>query len=44
MKQHTESLVSYVMEWGGLDREQAVDWLDKWIPKVDMESENEQSN
>ena len=41
MKQHTETLISYVMEWSGKSRSEAIEWLDKWITKVDMESENE---
>lgn len=33
MKQHAESLISYVMEWSGLNREQALDWLDSNLPR-----------
>lgn len=29
MKQHTESLISYVMEWSGKNRDEAIEWLDR---------------
>ena len=32
MKQHTESLISYVMEWSGKSRDEAVKWLDINLP------------
>lgn len=38
MKQHTETLISYVMECSGNSRSEATEWLDKWITKVDMEN------
>lgn len=32
MKKHAESLISYVMEWSGKSRDEAVDWLDMNLP------------
>ena len=33
MKQHTESLISYVMEWSGKSRDEAMEWLDRSLPR-----------
>ena len=33
MKQHTESLISYVMEWSGKSRDEAIEWLDRSLPR-----------
>jgi len=33
MKQHTESLILYVMEWSGKSRDEAVEWLDVNLPR-----------
>ena len=30
---HTESLISYVMEWSGKSRDEAVEWLDVNLPR-----------
>ena len=43
MKQHTESLISYVMEWSGKSRDEAVKWLDRNLPRLKGD-EDEQSN
>ena len=32
MKQHAESLISYVMEWSGNSRDEAIEWLDRNLP------------
>ena len=34
MKQHTESLISYVMEWSGKSRDEAIEWLDRSLPRL----------
>ena len=34
MKQHTESLISYVMEWSGQSRDEAMEWLDRNLPRL----------
>ena len=34
MKQHTESLISYVMEWSGKSRDEAIGWLDRSLPRL----------
>jgi len=34
MKQHTESLISYVMEWSGKSRDEAIEWLDRNLPRL----------
>lgn len=34
MKQHTESLISYVMEWSGKSRSEAIEWLDRSLPRL----------
>jgi len=33
MKQHTETLISYVMEWSGKIRDEAIGWLDSNLPR-----------
>lgn len=33
MKQHTESLISYVMEWSGKSRSESIEWLDRSLPR-----------
>lgn len=43
MKQHTESLISYVMEWSGKSRDEAIEWLDRNLPRLKGD-EDEQSN
>lgn len=43
MKQHTESLISYVMEWSGNSRSEAIEWLDRNLPRLKGD-EDEQSN
>ena len=34
MKQHAESLISYVMEWSGKSRDEAIEWLDRSLPRL----------
>jgi len=34
MKQHTESLISYVMEWSGKSRSESIEWLDRSLPRL----------
>lgn len=34
MKQHTESLISYVMEWSGKSRSEAMEWLYRSLPRL----------
>lgn len=34
VKQHTESLISYVMEWSGKSRDEAIEWLDRSLPRL----------
>lgn len=34
MKQHTESLISYVMKWSGKSRGEAIEWLDRNLPRL----------
>ena len=34
MKQHTETLISYVMEWSGKSRSEATEWLDRSLPRL----------
>ena len=34
MKQHTESLISYVMEWSGKNRDEAIELLDRSLPRL----------
>lgn len=43
VKQHTESLISYVMEWSGKSRGEAIEWLDRSIPRLKGD-EDEQGN
>ena len=33
MKQHTESLIQYVMEWSGKSRSESIEWLDRNLPR-----------
>lgn len=35
MNQHAESLISYVMEWSGKSRDEAIGWLDRNLPRID---------
>lgn len=34
VRRHTESLISYVMEWSGKSRDEAVEWLDSNLPRL----------
>ena len=34
VKQHTESLISYVMEWSGKSRGEAIEWLGRSLPRL----------
>lgn len=34
MKQHTETLISYVMEWSGKSRDEAIEWIDGNLPRL----------
>ena len=34
VREHTESLISYVMEWSGNSRGDAVEWLDRNLPRL----------
>ncbi len=34
MKQHSESLISYVMEWSGKSKDEAIEWLDRNLPRL----------
>lgn len=43
MKQHTETLISYVMEWSGKSKDEATEWLDRNPPRLKGD-EDEQSN
>ena len=43
VKQHAESLISYVMEWSGKSRSEAIEWLDRNLPRLKGD-EDEQSN
>lgn len=43
MKQHTESLISYVMEWSGKSRSEAIEWLGSNLPRLKGDYD-EQSN
>ena len=40
---HTESLIQYVMEWSGKSRDGAIEWLDRSLPRLKGD-EDEQSN
>lgn len=31
---HTESLISYVMEWSGKSRSESIEWLDRSLPRL----------
>lgn len=33
MRQYTESLISYAMEWSGKSRDEAIEWLDRNLPR-----------
>lgn len=43
MKQHTETLISYVMEWSGKSRDEEMEWLDRNLPRLKGD-EDEQRN
>ena len=43
VKQHTESLISYVMEWSGKSRSESIEWLDRSLPRFKGDGD-EQSN
>ena len=34
VREHTESLISCVMEWSGNSRGDAVEWLDRNLPRL----------
>ena len=40
---YAESLISYVMEWSGNSRSEAIEWLDRNLPRLKGD-EDEQSN
>ena len=31
---HTETLIAYVMEWGCMSRDRAIEWLDLNLPRL----------
>lgn len=31
---YTESLISYVMEWSGKSKDEAIEWLDRNLPRL----------
>ena len=39
MKQHTETLISYVTEWSGKSRYEAIEWLDRNLPRLKGEED-----
>lgn len=34
VREHTETLISYVMEWSGKSRDEAMEWLDRNLPRL----------
>lgn len=34
VREHTESLISYVMEWSGKSRSESIEWLDRSLPRL----------
>lgn len=35
VRQHTETLISYVMEWSGKSRSESIEWLDSNLPRFE---------